>query len=565
MTATPEAGTVLPTSQVEELLQTLVKALRAYQMYLPNNPIHQRATANLCAAFAPVWAATEELTLAVAETEFLWEDQVVYSQPTKGESLAWTLYKDGMRSLTLRRGAEAEELPQFLETVNRARFLPADANDDLLTLLWEQEFALIQYRFAELLDGGEPLPEGTGVAGGGAPATPEAAAERRAQVAEEAPPPATAVVDLEEFDSTPYFLSEEEVAYLVREVEQEYQRDVRESVLNALFDLFELQPAPETRAEILAVLEQLFPHLLNARDFRAAAMVLRESKAVAACAPDVLPAQAQRLGEFAARLSEPEITGQLIQSLDEASAAVREEVALVLRELRPPALDAILAWLPRVSTPQLRTLLEAAADRLATDYPGEVTRLLRERDSEALPALLALCGRLGLVQVVPAVGEVLDHPDAGRRLAAAQALAQLGTPGALGLLERAVGDSDRGVRLVAVRALGARGYKGALRRIEAAALGRGAEAMDLTEKMAVFEAYGAIAGPAALERLTRILLPGGLLSLGRRPTAELRACAAIALGRIGTPESRAVLERAASDKEAVVRNAVGRALRGVAG
>ena len=71
-----------------------------------------------------------------------------------------------------------------------------------------------------------------------------------------------------------------------------------------------------------------------------------------------------------------------------------------------------------------------------------------------------------LHQAVPGLGEVSRHPDATLRLAAVQALAQLGTPAALGLIEQAIEDDDRGVRLAAVRAVGARGYKGALKRVE---------------------------------------------------------------------------------------------------
>ena len=42
--------------------------------------------------------------------------------------------------------------------------------------------------------------------------------------------------------------------------------------------------------------------------------------------------------------------------------------------------------------------------------------------------------------------------------------------------------------------MAARGYKGAQRRVEAIVLGKAVKEMDLTEKMAFFEAYGAIAG-----------------------------------------------------------------------
>jgi HEAT repeat protein len=145
------------------------------------------------------------------------------------------------------------------------------------------------------------------------------------------------------------------------------------------------------------------------------------------------------------------------------------------------------------------------------------------------------------------------------RLAAVQSLSQLGTPGALTLLERATEDTDRQVRVAAVRAIGARGYKGALKRIEAVVLGKTVKGMDLTEKMAFFEAYGSIAGTNALKVLSSILLQRGLLKMKEPP--ETRACAAMALGRIRTAEARELLQRASDDKELVVRNAVNRALR----
>ena len=156
----PDAGPVLPASQIAELLQSLVKALRAFQIYLPNNPVYQRAVQQLAAAFAPVWAATDELVLRVAETDFVWEEQVVYHQLSKSESVAWMLYKDGLRVLTLKRGVEEGEIERFLDLVNRARFLTTDAPDDLLTLLWEEEFLWIAYEFAEPFADGMPERQG---------------------------------------------------------------------------------------------------------------------------------------------------------------------------------------------------------------------------------------------------------------------------------------------------------------------------------------------------------------------------------------------------------------------
>jgi HEAT repeat protein len=550
---------LLPASQVAELVNGLVKALRAFHMYLPNNPIYQRATDNLRAAFAPIWAVLDELVLTVAETDFVWEEQVVYHQLNKSESLAWGLFKDGMRSLTIRRGAEQEELTQFLELINRARYLPADAGDDLLTLLWEQEFQYIQYYFIEFFgEGGGAMPEQSGTY----PTSGDTAAahQRREQVAEEAPPRPKGLVDLEDFDSTLYFLDESEIHQVAREVESEYRRDVRTSALNILFDLFELEGDPQTRSEVLDIIDHLFPNLLNARDFRTAAAVLRETKLLGTRGKGLTPSELGRLDAFVAKLSDPAIVSQLLQSLDETpSLAGEAEVADVLRELRATALEPVLSAIPTLASPGLKTLLEAVADRLASAHTDEVLRILRSPDSPALVSVVALCGRLGLHQVVPGLGTTVTHGDPAVRLASVQALAQLGTPAALALVDKAIEDDDRGVRLAAVRVVGSRGYKGALKRVESMVLGKSVKEMDLTEKMAFFEAYGTIAGAGALKALSGMLLPRGLLKL--KESSETRACAAIALGKVRTAEARDILTQVADDKDLVVRNAVSRALR----
>ena len=68
-----------------------------------------------------------------------------------------------------------------------------------------------------------------------------------------------------------------------------------------------------------------------------------------------------------------------------------------------------------------------------------------------------------------------------------------------------------------------------------------------------------IAGNAALAGLSAMLSPGGLFK--RKETPEVRACAALAIGRLKSPEAREILQQHKDDKELVVRTAVGRALR----
>ena len=71
------------------------------------------------------------------------------------------------------------------------------------------------------------------------------------------------MVDLEEFDSTLYWLDETEVRYITDAVDQEYKQDLRANTLAILLDLLEQEPEPGVRNEVLAILESLLAHLLN--------------------------------------------------------------------------------------------------------------------------------------------------------------------------------------------------------------------------------------------------------------------------------------------------------------
>jgi HEAT repeat protein len=79
----------------------------------------------------------------------------------------------------------------------------------------------------------------------------------------------------------------------------------------------------------------------------------------------------------------------------------------------------------------------------------------------------------------------------------------------------------------------------------------------------LFELFGSVCGDDGIPELEGMLsVSGGLFSRGG--DTELRAAAAIALGRVGSAQSRRVLQSFAADKDPVVRAAVARGLRAVA-
>lgn len=573
-----QEAAALPPSQVEELMQFLAKAQRAQQLYLPNNPVYQKALENLRESFRKVWEATDDLVLDVGEHELRWEDNVVYSQPNRSESFAWVFYKDGVRRLTLLPGIEDAEITGLLEVVQKARALQAEDNDDLLTLLWEKDFQRIQYVFQEIgADTGLPLEPDDGVKAatdpyhvrkGIAEDTGERPpAEPSAEAAEggggEAPPPKRpGIVRTEDFDTTLYFLDEREIEYIRTAVAEEYSQDIRRNVLAMLFDVMELQPYATVRTELISIMENFLPYLLGAADFASVAYVLRESKAVTQRARELLPEHREALGRLAQRLSEEQALSQLLQSLDEAAVhPAQDELTELFGELRPEALPTLFAWLSRLNNARVRDVVEAAVQRLAVANAPTVIQALNAPEPNTVIAAARVSGRMKIAPTVPGLAQALGNPEALVRVAVVTALAEIATPSAVQALEKGLDDADREVRITSVRVISQHRSKTALPKITAVVQGKSPrQPSDLTEKMAFYEAYGTMVGDAGVPVLDAILNSGGFLK--RKEDANTRACAAMALGRIGTQAAKDVLNKAANDKEPLVKSAVNRALRG---
>ena len=537
-------------------MQVLSKGIRATQLYLPNNPVYQRAVDNIRAAFRQIWQATDDLVFDVGETELRWEDNVVYSQDQRNESIAWTLFKDGVRSVTFRPGVEETEIVRFLGVLQQARNLQADAPDDLLTLLWAQDFQFVAYTFRELAtENAVPIEKGETI-----PSTPPTQIQHRVQ--EEAPPKREGLVSIDDFDTTLYFLEDGEVEYLKKDVDREYSQDLRRNVLSMLFDLLELQTYGTVRAELISIVENFIPYLLGAGDFRSVAYILRETRAILQRAREIIPEHRKTLEGLPSRLSQRDALSQLLQSLDEAAMhPTEEELAELFQELSPEALPTLMGWIAKLHNERVKDLVQAAAARLAQANAGEVLKALGSEDSAAQLEMVKLAGRLKLPGAPDGMEPLLASGDRALKLAVVEALTAIATPSALRLLERAIDDGDRDVRIAAVRFVASRGYRNAAARVETIVSGSKLRNADLTEKMAFFEAYGALVGAKGIPALDKLLVAKGLL--GKREDPETRACAAMALGKIRTPEARAVLERAAQDKEPLVRNAVARAMREV--
>jgi HEAT repeat protein len=559
----------LPVDDVRDLFLTLSKALRSYQLYDRNNPVYRRFVGNLVEAFQRVWEGRDELQVLVEEDRLLWMGEEIYRDENRSGSLTFLLFRDGLRDLTFRRGIEGEELEELLDVLHRVRSVRQDA-DDLVTLLWDMDLDHLRYTAVDLLPESSflgALPEGDledidvraileEELGDDAPYDPEAAeAATSATILDQ-----VRSIRTEDFNPAVYALDEAERAYLEDLFVKEVRRNPRLPVIHALFDRLEDEPKSDEREkEILAALAQLLPTFMGQGLLTDAARLVGELERVRSRANLLSPGGAKTVEEILEEFSSADSIRELIRAIESGSVEVDEgELALLLRHLRPSALGPLLAKAEEVSDDRARESIRAALRALANGQEDRVLHFLGHSDPGVVAGAVRLLGALRYRPATDRLVALLDQGPVRVRLAVLEAARRIPTTPLAEALVRTLDDENRDLRIGAARVIAEIRFMPASPYLEGILKSREMRETNVSEQLAFFSAYADLTGQEGVALLDRILHYRSFL--GRREPGDLRACAAIALGRIRSPGAVTSLERARDDHDPVVRSAVRRAL-----
>ena len=557
----------LPVESVRTLFVTLGKAFRAYQLYDENNPVRQRFIESLKGDFHGLWEELDQLVVTMDEDRIYLGGSEVYHSESRNESLAFLFFKDGVREITFLPGLEEHELETFLGVLQKARKLVPEG-DDLLTVLWEAEMQYFRYQYVDLLAEGVDLPEaGPGASGQvlqaalAAEDEEMAAQEEEEAYGQEQAPSQPQTVQQDDFNPTLYALDPREMETLRSELQKELARDTRSDVLKALFDRLEEPENRERQSEILGILDTLLPNFLSRGKLVAATNVLRELRRleeIDGMFDEQRRAESRRILDG---ISAPDSIQELMQALYGGTIrASSSQLASFLQFLRGSALAPLLRESEIVEHRELQAVLRSSVQGIAGKHRSALLSLLDEDDPLIAAAAAKLAAEMKIAEAGPALARLLEHDEPNVRLAAVEAAIALKASSVASALEARLNDPEREVRIASARAFEELRYAPAAKKLSAILRGKRIRVADISEKVAFFEAYGATAAEEGVGLLDGILnKKGGLL--GKKESTEMRAAAALGLGRIDTPEARASLEKAAHDEDPVVRSNVNRALR----
>jgi hypothetical protein len=155
-------GSTAEAKAANDALRALARASRAYLIYDARNEIIRTFLGSLKEAFEAFSRAHGDMFLEVRPFEFVLRGDVVYLERDRERSLAFKLFRDGVRRVTIRAGVTWDELTALLQILS-IRYIGVRLNeDDVLTLLWKAGFANIEVEAVEgfIEDDETEIPDG---------------------------------------------------------------------------------------------------------------------------------------------------------------------------------------------------------------------------------------------------------------------------------------------------------------------------------------------------------------------------------------------------------------------
>ncbi len=133
-------GSSPETRSAGDCMRALARASRAYLIYDPANEVIRTFLEDVRASFQAHLGGFGALDLQVRPFELLLGEHIVYREMDWERSLAFKLFRDGVRRLTIGPAAPWDELVQFLAILS-IRYVGVHLDeDDVLTLLWKASF-----------------------------------------------------------------------------------------------------------------------------------------------------------------------------------------------------------------------------------------------------------------------------------------------------------------------------------------------------------------------------------------------------------------------------------------
>jgi hypothetical protein len=467
---------------VRELLQVLVKAQKARRLYEDKNAISDRLQAELFSKMSSHLDEAGSITFAIREFTILLGEEVVYESHDRNDSIAFLLFRDGIRRLSFHSGLEEKELHDFLRCMNRVALL-SNEQDDLVTLFWEADFKSIKYYAIEELSSEsegpslqEQLATGTLEGREGAAAAPADAASLK----DIEQPVAHLPVDA-------CRLSEEDITALHSELAKEEEDPFAPAVVELAIELALLETSEEETRNITDNLVAIVKRLLEEGGLEAVTQAVEHLSGLTEMTfrdSESIHHMRTKLVQY---LGSPEQLERFLGQVEAHRSLKPPRITSYLAQLGKEALTATVPWMGRMNTAAHRRAVAEAILTKGQDTIAALDRYLppnkKTLEVPFVREVLYVITRQPPEQTFPIIERLLASTDAQIRRETTQVLGRFKEQRAGELCLELLNDEDIEVRATALDALVRLGARELARPIlDHTALAEGFDERSLSEK-----------------------------------------------------------------------------------
>jgi hypothetical protein len=525
-------------ARARDLLQAFLKARKNLRIYPSNNPMYAKTVDDIFRKFADFFEGRDKLDLKIARNEIVFEGETVFFGEGKEDNLALFFFRDGLRELVFGAALERGELQRFLE-IMAVDFDSEDVEDDIVTLLWEEELPHISYKVDEtvLVDDHDLEEKSTEDAMEGAMDE-----EQLLQAHHDALSPA-------DEDTVPLMtVTEEDLKALVNMVE----RDVEDKTLkfiDMLFDMMSFFDSVDEYKETARILNNTMDYCVRKGNFPALVTVLKKAREA------MENSSREDLGRTVGIVLSYPGTSAFVNIIgDQLESGIFPEQALFdefVRHLGVNALPSFMSLLGELENMEARKFALHALVVLGKKDLNAIVRGLRDSRWYVVRNVVYILRRIGDKRALDPVSRAAGHEDVRVRREALRAVGELGGPAGIPLLREYLSDSDKTVRLAAVKGMGAARSELAKEVGLEEIRDRRFLTLEIDEMKSYFEVLAQWPEDGEMIAFLGDLLDKNPL-LKRGKHNELKACAVYCLGLMGNTEFLDVIEKLRDAKSQVV-------------
>ena len=550
-----------------DLTSAFIKAIKAFRFYPPDNPTLKGFRDQLLKKFQFFLNKYQSFVIQVGEYNLSFKGKIIYENKDVKSSLAFSLYKDGLREIRFVKGLEEWEVQGVIDVLKHSENIN-QLEDDIVTLMWEKDFVHVSYLATDEFLEETPviIPDNIDQFRKNLVFKPlahhvevelaEEGSEERVDLDEilskaiDEPPPFVS-------DRSVYFLTPDEVEGLRKDVESEADPAFVFNVTDILFEILALEKEQEPYQDAVNILIKVLDAFLTLGEFTKATDLLKRVYIILKTY-DLQDWQSESIRKIIVGAGE-EVRIERIGKVLEREEVRLEDVNVYLSLLQKNSIKPLIKLLGELKNSKARRVFCDALSEIGKNAIEMFTPFMDDRRWYLVRNIVYILGRIGKEQSLPYIQKAFNHEENRVRREAIQALGLIGSPKAIGLLVRALTDNDVRIRCMAAINLGKGGKKVGLIPLVEVVQSKDFYKREPAEIKAFFNAIGMVGSNEAVPVLQQLLERKSWFSRGK--TDEIRIGAANALAIIGTPDARAILEVGKNSKEESIREACAQALK----